>query len=72
MLGAKAASATADGKGEDLWKIMNRMSKPGKAVYPIKDEGLEVARSEVQSLPRTVRGAATMKERGRRCYKRLG
>jgi FGGY-family pentulose kinase len=39
MLGAKAASASAGGKGEDLWSIMNRMSKPGRAVYPTKDEG---------------------------------
>jgi len=38
MLGAKAASADNDGKTEDLWSIMDRMSKPGKAVYPTKDE----------------------------------
>ena len=49
MLGAKAASeasATSShgqttgkkGKGESLWSIMDRMSKPGKAVYPGKDE----------------------------------
>ena len=37
MLGAKAASADKDGKTEDLWKIMDRMSKPGKAVKPTKD-----------------------------------
>ncbi|EFR05545.1 MPA43 [Nannizzia gypsea CBS 118893] len=38
MLGAKAASADKDGKTEGLWDIMDRMSKPGKAVYPTKDE----------------------------------
>lgn len=32
MLAAKAASR------EDLWDIMDRMSKPGKAVHPTKDE----------------------------------
>lgn len=36
MLGAKAASTTSDGKTEDLWKIMDRMSRPGSAVYPSK------------------------------------
>ncbi|EME41409.1 hypothetical protein DOTSEDRAFT_73730 [Dothistroma septosporum NZE10] len=39
MLGAKAASTDKDGKSEPLWDIMDRMSKPGKAVYPNKDEG---------------------------------
>lgn len=34
MLGAKAASADDDGKTEDLWEIMDRMSKPGKKVSP--------------------------------------
>lgn len=38
MLGAKAASTDMDGKSEPLWNIMDRMSKPGKAVYPNKDE----------------------------------
>jgi ribulose kinase len=38
MLGVKAASADGEGKTEDLWDIMDRMSKPGKAVYPTKDE----------------------------------
>lgn len=38
MLGAKAASTDKDGKSEPLWDIMDRMSKPGKAVYPGKDE----------------------------------
>ncbi|GAB7339342.1 hypothetical protein MBLNU457_5988t1 [Dothideomycetes sp. NU457] len=38
MLGAKAASADKDGNTEPLWNIMDRMSKPGKAVYPGKDE----------------------------------
>ncbi|MCJ1306841.1 hypothetical protein MMC25_000484 [Agyrium rufum] len=37
MLGAKAASADKNGKTEPLWDIMDRMSKPGKAVYPTKD-----------------------------------
>lgn len=32
MLGAKAASADAEGKTEALWDIMDRMSKPGKTV----------------------------------------
>ncbi|KAK3715854.1 hypothetical protein LTR37_006837 [Vermiconidia calcicola] len=39
MLGAKAASTNKDGKSEPLWDIMDRMSKPGKAVHPGKDEG---------------------------------
>lgn len=38
MLGAKAASADKDGKTEALWDIMDRMSKPGKAVQPTKDQ----------------------------------
>lgn len=33
MLGARAASGH-DGKPEDLWTIMSRMSKPGKIVQP--------------------------------------
>jgi len=37
MLGAKAASADKDGKTEELWSIMDRMSKPGKAVNPTED-----------------------------------
>ncbi|KAJ6000148.1 hypothetical protein N7481_000557 [Penicillium waksmanii] len=37
MLGAKAASADAEGKTEDLWDIMDRMSKPGKKVVPTED-----------------------------------
>lgn len=32
MLGAKAASADAEGNTEPLWGIMDRMSKPGKTV----------------------------------------
>jgi nuclear pore complex protein Nup93 len=32
MLGAKAASAGADGRTEPLWDIMARMSKPGRVV----------------------------------------
>lgn len=39
MLGAKAASTDKDGNSEPLWNIMDRLSKPGKAVYPSKDEG---------------------------------
>lgn len=39
MLGAKAASTDKDGKSEPLWDIMDRLSKPGKAVYPNNDEG---------------------------------
>ncbi|PMD13946.1 Pentulose kinase [Hyaloscypha hepaticicola] len=38
MLGAKAASADKDGKTEDLWSIMDRMSKPGKITRPGKNE----------------------------------
>ncbi|KAJ9357797.1 hypothetical protein DTO027B9_2724 [Paecilomyces variotii] len=38
MLGAKAASADPEGKTEDLWSIMDRMSKPGKKVDPTTDE----------------------------------
>ncbi|KAH7024063.1 hypothetical protein EDB80DRAFT_871455 [Ilyonectria destructans] len=37
MLGAKAAGAGRDGKAEDLWSIMNRMSKPGRVVKPNLD-----------------------------------
>lgn len=37
MLGAKAASADPDGKTEDLWEIMDRMSKPGRKVVPTTD-----------------------------------
>lgn len=33
MLGAKAASADADGKTEPLWDIMDRMSKPGRVIW---------------------------------------
>jgi FGGY-family pentulose kinase len=38
MLGAKAASADKDGNTEDLWSIMDRMSKPGKVVRPGENE----------------------------------
>ncbi|KAK4457502.1 Nup93/Nic96-domain-containing protein [Cladorrhinum samala] len=37
MLGAKAASAGKDGKTEPLWNIMDRMSKPGKVMWPRGD-----------------------------------
>jgi FGGY-family pentulose kinase len=40
MLGAKAASADKDGKTEDLWSIMDRMSKPGKMVKPTEVKGV--------------------------------
>lgn len=39
MLGAKAASTQEDGTSEDLWDIMDRMSKPGKIVRPSEDAG---------------------------------
>ncbi|CAI7568963.1 sugar kinase [Penicillium manginii] len=42
MLGAKAASADSEGKTEDLWDIMDRMSKPGRKVVPTED-GKELA-----------------------------
>lgn len=38
MLGAKAASADKEGKTEELWSIMDRMSKPGKVTRPGKGE----------------------------------
>ncbi|KAG9238302.1 FGGY family of carbohydrate kinase [Amylocarpus encephaloides] len=38
MLGAKAASADKEGKTEDLWSIMDRMSKPGKITRPGQNE----------------------------------
>ncbi|KAI5295127.1 hypothetical protein KEM52_002297 [Ascosphaera acerosa] len=38
MLGAKAASSDESGRTEDLWKIMDRMSKPGRAVYPLENQ----------------------------------
>ncbi|KAJ5580728.1 sugar kinase [Penicillium hetheringtonii] len=38
MLGAKAASADSEGRTEDLWDIMDRMSKPGRKVVPTEDE----------------------------------
>ncbi|KAI2632012.1 Nup93/Nic96-domain-containing protein [Hypoxylon sp. NC1633] len=38
MLGAKAASADAEGKTENLWTIMDRMSKPGRLVKPGTDD----------------------------------
>jgi FGGY-family pentulose kinase len=34
MLGAKAASADAQGKTEELWSVMDRMSKPGRVTKP--------------------------------------
>ncbi|ROT40278.1 FGGY-family pentulose kinase [Sodiomyces alkalinus F11] len=39
MLGAKAGSADAEGKTEDLWSIMDRMSKPGRVVRPRTERG---------------------------------
>ncbi|OJJ46343.1 hypothetical protein ASPZODRAFT_65990 [Penicilliopsis zonata CBS 506.65] len=38
MLGAKAASADSQGKTEDLWDIMDRMSKPGKKIVPSENK----------------------------------
>ncbi|KAJ5180753.1 hypothetical protein N7492_003963 [Penicillium capsulatum] len=38
MLGAKAASADTQGVTENLWDIMDRMSKPGKKVVPTVDK----------------------------------
>lgn len=38
MLGVKAASVDASGKTDDLWDVINRMSQPGKAFYPSKNE----------------------------------
>ncbi|KAI0154373.1 Nup93/Nic96-domain-containing protein [Xylariaceae sp. FL1272] len=38
MLGAKAASADAEGNTENLWSIMDRMSKPGRLVKPGTDK----------------------------------
>jgi FGGY-family pentulose kinase len=40
MLGAKAASAGKDGKTEELWSIMDRMSKPGRMVKPTEVRGV--------------------------------
>ncbi|KAI0900906.1 Nup93/Nic96-domain-containing protein [Annulohypoxylon nitens] len=37
MLGAKAASGDGEGKTENLWTIMDRMSKPGRLVKPGSD-----------------------------------
>ena len=37
MLGVKAASVDEEGKTEDLWDVINRMSQPGKLFYPSKD-----------------------------------
>jgi FGGY-family pentulose kinase len=41
MLGAKAASADPYGRTEDLWSIMDRMSKPGKVVRPSADTSVK-------------------------------
>jgi len=41
MLGAKAASADANGKTEDLWSIMDRMSKTGKLVRPTTNKSVK-------------------------------
>lgn len=41
MLGAKAASAGPNGRTEDLWSIMDRMSKPGKVVRPLEDKRIK-------------------------------
>ena len=39
MLGAKAASTNKRGESEELWSIMQRMSKPGTVIKPGNDEG---------------------------------
>lgn len=39
MLGAKAATADAQGNTEGLWSVMTRMSKPGTVVTPQTDPG---------------------------------
>lgn len=41
MLGAKAASVGPDGRTEDLWSIMDRMSKSGKVVRPTANKGVK-------------------------------
>ncbi len=41
MLGAKAASADKNGNSEPLWDIMDRLSKPGKSVQPLRNEKLK-------------------------------
>ena len=41
MLGAKAASADSGGKTEDLWSIMDRVSKTGKVVGPTQTKGVK-------------------------------
>ncbi|KAI9672038.1 MAG: hypothetical protein M1829_004582 [Trizodia sp. TS-e1964] len=38
MLGARAASVDTQGKTEDLWPIMGRMSKPGKVARSTNDQ----------------------------------
>lgn len=38
MLGVKAVSTDKNGRSEPLWDIMDRMSKPGKAIYPSTDK----------------------------------
>ncbi|CAZ80097.1 unnamed protein product [Tuber melanosporum] len=37
MLGAKAASVDSEGNTESLWAIMDRMSKPGRTIYPTEN-----------------------------------
>ena len=38
MMGAKAATADGFGRTENLWTIMNRMSKPGTVIHPTNEE----------------------------------
>ena len=40
MLGAKAATVDASGRTDDLWSIIDRMSKPGRVVWPIEKQGV--------------------------------
>ncbi|KPM41152.1 hypothetical protein AK830_g5402 [Neonectria ditissima] len=46
IIGAKAASAGPDGKTEDLWRIMDRMSGPSRVVRP----GTDLAESKLLSV----------------------
>ena len=41
ILAAKAATTTADGSTEDIWSVMERLSKPGRLFAPIDDKGMK-------------------------------
>lgn len=52
MLGAKAASVNDKGETESLWTIMDRMSKPGRIVFPtdnVNEKKLLAAKYEVNT-----------------------